>query len=835
MMAGPLEYPIMNRPFASRMELLDSRKLLAAVSATIDFNETHQTMEGFGASLVNWLGPQQLPELQSPAFYDMLVNDLGASAMRGSIAQNFEAVNDNDDPNVFNWSAFDTTALANVFTSFQRMKERGATTFLLSVWSPPYWQKTNNVTLGGGFLRPEMRAEFAEWIAGAIIVAKRDYNIDITAVSIQNEQFFHAWYEAALYDNIQLREATIAVQKKLAFEHLNTKVLANEDLGLNDPHRWKWYNEPILADPQIDRSKLIIGSHYTGVPTMSAQADQLAGTDVPLWYTEVSGKSGSWQDSVGTAVEVLESLTRSNASAYFYWQFTNVDNTAWDKTSSLINNGVPNGKYYAVKHLYKFIRPGMQRVTATQSDPMTSLGAFRDPLNGASTITIINSALTPTDYTLNLSNFAPGTVFRAWQSTETDRWVALPNLSANNAMTITLPARSLVTLYSGADIPAISGLGTWVSPQWTVKDPINNSQLRYAAYIGTVADVEAALAHEDVNAADPATGWTALHAAASSPYSGREQVMQYLIAHGANVSTVASNGFTPLHAVAANAWYMWEGNGQSLLDRAVIKVNMLIDAGANVNAVDAMGRTPLHWSVTVPVMYSEYTYYTNVITALISRGADLAAVDSQGLSVYDLATADYRPTYAQALANAGPVIDTTRPVVRYAVFNRDTNAIDITTSENTTFSFTDTDVSVINLDSNALVTGWTFTDAFNYGITIAKVTFASRLADGHYRMTVAAGAIADQRGLQSNQPIVVDFTVAVGDATGDGKVNFDDLLVLAQNYKKPNRHWSQGDFTGDGIVNFDDLLILAQHYIPAPAAVAGQSPLVNRSKRSLEL
>jgi hypothetical protein len=61
----------------------------------------------------------------------------------------------------------------------------------------------------------------------------------------------------------------------------------------------------------------------------------------------------------------------------------------------------------------------------------------------------------------------------------------------------------------------------------------------------------------------------------------------------------------------------------------------------------------------------------------------------------------------------------------------------------------------------------------------------------------------------------IDSTAVVapqpGDANGDGRVDFADLLILAQNYGKPGG-WSAGDFNADGAVGFDDLLILAQNY-----------------------
>lgn len=52
-----------------------------------------------------------------------------------------------------------------------------------------------------------------------------------------------------------------------------------------------------------------------------------------------------------------------------------------------------------------------------------------------------------------------------------------------------------------------------------------------------------------------------------------------------------------------------------------------------------------------------------------------------------------------------------------------------------------------------------------------------------------------------------------GDINLDLSVNFDDLLLLAQNYDAAaGKVWSQGDSNYDGLVNFDDLLALAQRY-----------------------
>jgi hypothetical protein len=60
-----------------------------------------------------------------------------------------------------------------------------------------------------------------------------------------------------------------------------------------------------------------------------------------------------------------------------------------------------------------------------------------------------------------------------------------------------------------------------------------------------------------------------------------------------------------------------------------------------------------------------------------------------------------------------------------------------------------------------------------------------------------------------------------GDANLDGKVDFTDLVALAQNYGNNTGEavWSMGDFTYDGNIDFGDLVVLAQNYGQSAAAV----------------
>lgn len=81
-------------------------------------------------------------------------------------------------------------------------------------------------------------------------------------------------------------------------------------------------------------------------------------------------------------------------------------------------------------------------------------------------------------------------------------------------------------------------------------------------------------------------------------------------------------------------------------------------------------------------------------------------------------------------------------------------------------------------------------------------------ADASYNIDVLAPGVTLSSASGKNYSLGTP-----GDADHSGAVNFNDLLVLAQNYGTPtDATWEMGDFTFDGAVNFPDLLALAQHY-----------------------
>lgn len=74
--------------------------------------------------------------------------------------------------------------------------------------------------------------------------------------------------------------------------------------------------------------------------------------------------------------------------------------------------------------------------------------------------------------------------------------------------------------------------------------------------------------------------------------------------------------------------------------------------------------------------------------------------------------------------------------------------------------------------------------------------------------------------------VVVEPALA-GDVNLDGKVDFGDLLLLAQHYSHAGATWDEGDMNYDGTVGFPDLLLLAQHYGQVASAAVPLNAAVN--------
>lgn len=112
------------------------------------------------------------------------------------------------------------------------------------------------------------------------------------------------------------------------------------------------------------------------------------------------------------------------------------------------------------------------------------------------------------------------------------------------------------------------------------------------------------------------------------------------------------------------------------------------------------------------------------------------------------------------------------------------------------------DFEIVNMTTGTALPQSAGSLTFSASGTRAELVLTNQLPDGNYTMSLGASAIS------------LSFFVLAGDANRDRVVNFDDLLILAQNYGETGNTLSHGNFNYDsqGRVDFDDLLLLAQKY-----------------------
>lgn len=128
-------------------------------------------------------------------------------------------------------------------------------------------------------------------------------------------------------------------------------------------------------------------------------------------------------------------------------------------------------------------------------------------------------------------------------------------------------------------------------------------------------------------------------------------------------------------------------------------------------------------------------------------------------------------------------------------------------------SLNTSDLKIVNLTTGQSFTAVRVVPSPDY--TSVSFSLPSNMSNGNYRFTLASGSVMSQVGWPTETAAELsDSTtfVLAGDITRDRQVNFDDLLVIAQNYAQSGRSYSQGDLTYNGVVDFSDLLILAQNY-----------------------
>src|SRR6266567_7541451 len=390
----------------------------AATTSTIAVNpaESFQTIDGFG---VNFNGTY-FRDAQKPMI-DMLIDDLGATIFRldpyGLL--NWEAVNDNDNPQVMNREYYnDRYSIATFEASWaagRYLNSRGIRPFLALSGIAPDWMLDSNApppqhkVCGGSsgmghagpmkpnHLNPDMYDEFAEEVVSLAVYARTRARIDFQYFGPINDTDCYP-AEGPRVDPDEMPKLLSAVARRMKKEGLGDVrlVVAEQAIVTTD------YIGPIMQEPDLMKQVGVFAFHTYGSDSVGPQLERVRSSkypNTPVWLTEYGdlkdldkSAENEWEGfSVAATQRALRALNQG-ARAALYWDAYDNYHEHYPRLTfyGLIKNTdhvfSPKKRYYAAKQLYHFVRPGSQRIAATADTAAVLVSAFH---NGATNSLIL--------------------------------------------------------------------------------------------------------------------------------------------------------------------------------------------------------------------------------------------------------------------------------------------------------------------------------------------------------------------------------------------------------------------------------------------------------------
>ncbi len=428
----------------------------AAVRVIVDGSVTHQRIDGFGGEAGAMRDIQKMSAVSQKEVLDLLYdvnNGIGLSIVRVYISHDFEPSPGN----------YDITVQEKDAWLLNEAKKRGVTNYFGRVGSPPAWMKTNNDINNGGSLKVDFYNDFAEFLARWLTDFKSQYNIDISAVSLQNEPDLTAKYRSCRWTGPQFHDFLKNSLKPVWDQQgIKAKVIAAEQM--------KWKDDlikPTLKDPATEPILDIISAHgyWTANPFQLSSAKS---SKKPVWQTEENGNFGTGSladpgidDGLFWAERLHKWMTAAKISAWnWHWLTTGKSwRKDWGEKIIEIDGDTYNyaKRLWTIGNFSRFVRPGYYRIDSTPEPEMgVFTSAYKDPVSGSFAIVAINKNSIDQTLDISLNNLPAGPV-TPYVTTDTLNLAAFLNIEVNgNGFTAVLPAKS-VTTFAG---PALTGADT---------------------------------------------------------------------------------------------------------------------------------------------------------------------------------------------------------------------------------------------------------------------------------------------------------------------------------------------------------------------------------------
>jgi hypothetical protein len=374
------------------------------ITVAVDPAQSFQTIDGFGVNINSkpW-EPRLLPAM------DLLTRDLGATLFRVDV---FGKSNWPDPDGSIGPAALGEERLAAVYQGetarrgwamMRYLNERGVEPYLTCSGIAPRWMCAPD---GDTLLDYE---RFCDMLVSLVEWARRREQLRFTLFGPMNETNLGD-PEGPRVDPATYARVLEVLDRKLAERGLDdVRLVVAEESGMSTN-----YMQPILDSSAAQRVG-VWGMHTYGwyQPEQYRAVIELAG-DTPVWMTEYGDleQTGEREWPVAWAMtgRLFDLLEGGMRGALVWDAYDNYhDHDEHWTIYGLIRTGLraytPKKRFFASKQLFRFVRPGMQRVAAHCPQPEVRVLAFASPDRRQVTVVGVNGSLRPAHLSLDLSAF----------------------------------------------------------------------------------------------------------------------------------------------------------------------------------------------------------------------------------------------------------------------------------------------------------------------------------------------------------------------------------------------------------------------------------------------
>jgi glucuronoarabinoxylan endo-1,4-beta-xylanase len=426
-----------------------------AQSATVNWSNVHQVIDGFGASDAFQNG--SMSSANQSFFFGTGSGQLGLSVLRVEVTSNSPSAPGD-------CSSVSASCAGSYVGDMQAAMANGARVYA-SPWSPPAQYTTNGSVNcqsggGGGSLSTSSYGAYATWLSN-YVQSLKSQGINLYAISVQNEPDMCMSYDSAVWSAADIDTFVKSnLGPTFAAQGLSTQIFAPEasaysaTVGLGSSCgsdsscnqyiggiNWHEYGSSFNNTSSIGANP-----YPSGWPTGKKywETEASCGNGFGPSFCE-SGFNTDITDALDWGAIVDQRIAVDGANAWLYWWLIE-RNPSDDEALSDGGSNIPK-RAYMLGQYAKFVRPGYYRIDAThQPQQGVSISAYRD--TGTNTIVIVatnynNSSVSQQFSLTNAPQFSSVTPTTTSASLSL---AAQASVSVSkDAFTYTLPANSITT------------------------------------------------------------------------------------------------------------------------------------------------------------------------------------------------------------------------------------------------------------------------------------------------------------------------------------------------------------------------------------------------------